>query len=279
METWLVLSNCTSLGLANCLQLQYPKVETIAIEQAVAMREPARVLQESARAARIYISPPVKRLNLIDTSKPTVDVPTFSFAGYHPDISYVKFGEELVQSPLHDYHSTICFAAFKKGYGETDVKALFVGRNYERYGYFAIWEHDRQLLERYFQDFQIDGRKLFRRWTLQGVFMYSTNHPKIKCLFDIATELLVAQELEPRVTDICPLDNLVSGPIFPVFDEIAESVGVQGSYLFKPTCSYNLLTLDEFISGSYAVYRKYESEKLLAHPESASRFNAVFNCL
>lgn len=279
METWLVLSNCHSLGLANCLQLQYPHVHIVAIEQAAAMKEPARVLQESRSAARIFISPPVKSLNLIDASKPTIDVPSFSFAGYHPDLSYVKFGEEMVQSPLHDYHSTICFAAFKKGYSETDTKALFVGRNYERCGYFAVWEQDRDLLEHYLQQFQIDGCKLFRRWTMRGPFMYSTNHPRIECLFDIATELLRSHGLEPTATSICPLDNLINGPIFPIFDEIAESLGVQGSYLFKPTLSYSLLTLDEFIGGSFAVYRRYDPQKLQPHPESKSRFSSVFNCL
>ena len=269
MQTWLVLSNCQSRGLANSLTLQYPDVHVIAIELGIARREQARVLREVNTASMIFVSHGFRRLGLLNAGSATIDLPNVTFAGYHPDLVYIQNTDNtLIKSPLGVSNSAICFAAFKKGYTVTDTQALFVGKNYERYGFLSVWEPERQKLERQFERCNIDGSKLFRRWTLGEPFMHNTIYPKIRCFFDIATELLKGQGLEPRKTNIYPMDNMVNSAIFPIYDELAESFGVRGSYLFKPIMTYNLMTLEEFIKGSFTEYLKYDVANL--SPDASS---------
>ena len=85
-------------------------------------------------------------------------------------------------------------------------------------------------LKNYFSFFKIDIAPLFRRWTMKQAFMWSTNHPRIDCLFDVATEVLKKNSIDCVGTVIRPHDNLLNGPVFPVYTELAEALGVRGSY-------------------------------------------------
>ena len=88
--------------------------------------------------------------------------------------------------------------------------------------------------------------------------MYSINHPRMVVTWGLAR--LVAKRLAgqpPVLPDYLPHDYLASGAVFPVYPEVAESLGIQGgSYRFKPQSSYRTLGLREFIAGSYEVYKQ-----------------------
>lgn len=278
MENWLVLANCQSLGLANCLQLQHLNVNVVAIEEAAFQAEKSRIHHELARSNKIFISEPYK--SLVDTTNlAAVNIPQFTFSGYHPDIIYLECNGQIVSSPMGTYHSTICFVAHKKGYSIRDTRALFSYKYYERFGYFDRWENEYEQLDNYLDFFGIDFAPLFRRWTMKQAFMWSNNHPRIDCLFDIAAEVLHNSGIDPIETQLRPHDNLLNGPVYPIYNELAEALGIKGSYLFKPILKYTFLTLDQFIRASFDIYDKQEMNSIVPLSLFEEQYETVFNNL
>ena len=78
---------------------------------------------------------------------------------------------------------------------------------------------------------------------------------------------------------VAPHDNLLNGPIFPIYPEIAESLSVPGSYAFKVPGDYRLIDLKQFIIGSFEAYRKHDPAKLEAWGPQARRLDAISESL
>ena len=217
---------------------------------------------------QLIVIPEAQGLGVVDFSiLPNVTwVPGFSFCGFHPDLSYVAHGNTAVKSPMDDYHSIIIFAAFNKGLSESETHRLFCANFYDKLGFFSIWESEKKALFESFDSVGLNIRANFVQWMRSGCFMYTTNHPRINAIYDVAN--LVAVKIKKREIINCgiiPHDNLTVAPIFPVYPEIAERYGLSpGSYFFKSFFSYRVFDLDEFIEGSFKVYRNYNSGDLRA---------------
>lgn len=80
-------------------------------------------------------------------------------------------------------------------------------------------------------------------------------------------------------THLRPHDNLLQGPCYPVYPEIADALGVKGSYLFKTGGSYRYLSLNEFINFSYDSYQGRDKDMLHVNPQSASTLEAALEVL
>ena len=86
--------------------------------------------------------------------------------------------------------------------------------------------------------------------------MYAHNHPRITVVRDIARAVLARAGIEAEYGDALPADNLANGPVYPVYPEIAERLGVEGSLLFKTGGRYRFLRLPDFIEASFTAYRE-----------------------
>jgi hypothetical protein len=278
---WLIVYNCVHVGLANCLGLLNQDLEVDAIDFSGFERGFADYRGLLDQYELIVTAPHFIENASVDFRQvgKVCALPLTAFEAYHPDLCYVRADGQILRGPMFDYHSKIVTAAYRRGIPVGQVKALFNGRNYERFGYMGIWgASKKQFLDSYAAS-GVDLSDRFAGWSREGVFMHSVNHPTIRVINDIARKLLPIGGLEPLNSDFLPQDNLKQAPVFPVYDEIAEALSVRGSYLFKVHNRYRFLSLDEFIAGSYELLSNYPVEKIEVFPMYKRAMDFIEACL
>lgn len=256
METWLVVANCQTYGLANCLKVRAPSLTIQAADMTNAKKDLPAFREALAKADRVVANPLADKalgLTLADHVAVTT-VPSLDFAAYHPDVALLTGERGFLKGPAGDYHSLILLAAVEAGLGLRDCLALFRGEIYEACGYFDLWASERDRLLQSFARHGLDLAGEMRLWGRGDAFMYTSLHPKIRCLYDLAGAVLTAAGKVPVDPGFLPPDNLATGPVYPVYPEIAEAYGVAGSLLFKPPQSYSCLTLEEFVAANLRAY-------------------------
>lgn len=204
----------------------------------------------------------------IDTiTRRAIVIPWFGFSAFHPDLAYIQSASGATeQSPLGDYHSLVCAAAFSLGLDEARTLRLFNALVFRRLGYLGRFEQDCEDLVRRFAEHGYDIAASLADWTRRGAFMMSVNHPRAYVIADIV-KLVCRTHGVGRVHDVdysgyFP-DDLAQSSIFPVYPEIARPLGIAGDYLFKAPSrphSTALLDLPEFVAGSFAAYRQTDPQ-------------------
>lgn len=256
METWLVVANCQTYGLANCLKVRAPSLTVQAADMTNAKKDLPAFREALAKADRVVANPVADKalgFPLADHVAVTL-VPSIDFTAYHPDVALLTGERGLLKGPAGDYHSLILLAAVEAGLGLRDCLALFRGEIYEACGYFDLWTPERDRMAQSFARHGLDLSRQMRLWGRGDPFMYTSLHPKIRCLYDVAGAVLTAAGKTPVDPGFLPPDNLATGPIYPVYPEIAEAYGVPGSLLFKPPQSYSCLTLEDFVAANLRAY-------------------------
>jgi hypothetical protein len=267
-KRWLVISNCQTVGLANCLSLLCPKVNIDTCDIHRFKSETEEWSKQLSDYDELIAIPKVQTLGFNDFSERSnvTYLPVLIFRGFHPDLTYVVCNDKVIKGPMDDYHSIVVFLAYKLGLSESQACQLFSARPYKKVDLPSIWETEKQTLFQSFRDHGFEITRDFIKWIRDGSFMHSVNHPKIGALYDIAK--LVAEKLGAETIAnslIRPHDNLLVGPIWPIYPEIADELALtNGSYLFKTHDSYRLFDLNEFIAGSYSSYRAYHADDLHA---------------
>ena len=280
-RNWLIVFNCTNIGLANSLKLQAPDLEVESIDFGRFRKDFAAYSRRLATFDLIVTAPHFVRNDCVDFSEvaPVRTIPVPYFDAYHPDLCYVTLDKHILKGPLGDYHSKIVTAAFKKRLSRASARALFAARHYEAFGYFERWAPARQSLLAGFSDAGLDMAQYFRTWSLRRQFMHSVNHPSIEVVYDIASSLLARESVPHERAGILPHDNLMNGPIYPVFDEIAERLGIAGSYLFKLPAQYRCIDLSRFIDDSYDFLEQHDRDAVDVHTAQRMSFQRVMEAL
>ena len=113
--------------------------------------------------------------------------------------------------------------------------------------------------------------------------MHSINHPKLFVLADLARVLLEREGIEslPDVEQYVD-DQLAEGPVWPVYPEVGQRLGVAGHYLFKRAralCSdaqpVLMLGLKDFVQESFQAFAKYRREDLICERLASSRYQEL----
>jgi len=265
---WLLLFNCQALGLANCIGMVNPEIALEYCDFPRFRKTADQYLDKLDSYDLVVTAPQFLYTDVADLSKLTnlAVLPTVYFDGYHPDLCHVHSGTALVKGPLGDYHSALAFAAYKSGLDTGDTRKLFNAKMYERLGFFGRWEEAKQQLLAGFSSHGLELSAAFTGWSRSPTaFMHSVNHPAIRCLHDIARALVRSRGLQDRAIHLLPHDNLLNGPVFPVYEEIAERYSIHGSYQFKLAGQYRHVDLDQFIRGSFDVYDQHDRANLTVH--------------
>lgn len=256
-QRWLLVYNCQVMGLANCLNLSCDQVEVEYYDPAGFRAQSSALLKRMGEFDRILVAPQLEDDLAAHVKRcPSAwIVPTITFDAYHPDLCYLMEAGKALKGPMGDYHSLIAYAAFRSGCTAQDARLLYREAVYLELGYFDRWDRARASLLDAFRHrgFALDAR--YVGWSRNEPFMYSVNHPRIHCVRDVARSILERAGLEAAYSDALPHDNLANGPIFPVYPEIASSLSVSGSYLFKRGGQYSFLRLPEFVDASFELYR------------------------
>jgi len=255
----LVVSNCQTLGLANCLSLHCDNARVEACDMWTFRKKSKYWLGRIREFDLIFGSQGPELDGIIDfTQQPKTHlIPGFHMECYHKDLTYCWQGETRVKTPLDDYHSKICLTAYLLGASVQSTVKMFDGETYRALGYLSNWERDRDSFIAMYGAYGLDVRGTFLEWARKGMIPHSVNHPTIAMLSDLAR--LMAKKAGLTLLDhaLLPHDNLANGPIFPVYPEIAIERGLStGSYRFKAVNQYITLSLGEFVRQSFERYLK-----------------------
>jgi hypothetical protein len=250
------MSNCQTVGLANCIQAQTAEIAVTALDPATFRARPMRLNARMGRFDKLLVYPGIRRevrKAKLERIAVHVELPIVTFRAYHPDLIYIFDRGRPLSGPLSHYHSAIAFACHRKGLAVADAQGYFNGAFYEACGYLDLWTSERDRLLAEFDACGLDMRSHFHDWGREHAFMYSYNHPRIGPLYDMASALLSSAGLEPQRSDLIPQDNLASSAIFAVYPEIGEALGVPGGYDFRAVGDYRLMRLREYLTRCYAL--------------------------
>ena len=278
---WLLVFNCTNIGLANSLKLLVPGLEVESIDFGRFKKDFASYAPRLDTFDLILTAPDFVNNQCVDFANvaPVQTVPIPYFDAYHPDLCYLTGTKGILKGPMGDYHSKIITAAYKKRVPKASVRALFTSSRYFEFGYLDRWEPAKAALIDGFANVGLNIDGYFRTWSVRRQFMHSVNHPAIEVVYDMARRILTREEIEYVDTRILPHDNLMNGPIYPVFDEIAERLSIQGSYLFKLPAQYRCITLDQFINASYDFLGQFDPAIINAYSTQHQSFQHVLATL
>ncbi|MFO1102505.1 MAG: WcbI family polysaccharide biosynthesis putative acetyltransferase [Methylocystis sp.] len=276
MDSWLMLGNCQVYGLAASVRLLNPKVNINAISFFDFKKDSEKNNSEIHKYSRVIVNPIFLTTDGVDLSvaRKLHVLPSIDFDAYHPDICYAYYNNSVLKGPLDSYHSMLILAAYELDVPKNKVRRIFADEIFQQCRFYDVWHLARDRMFTRFKRYNLDIIKCFVGWGRSDAFMYTTNHPKIRCLFDIARLYLIANDIEIFENDILPIDNLVNGPCYPIYPDIAERTGVRGSYLFKNT-KQQFLTLDQFIEASFHVYGQFPRDRIKIDPLFKDRYERV----
>lgn len=276
MEAWLIISNAQTLGLANSMRLLGNDIRIDHADVWTLRANLDKFSETIPTYDRVVIHPQIEH-GFCDFSaaKKLSRIPSIQFDAYHPDICFVTARRQLLNGPIGAYQSMIILAAFQLGLSVGTTRSLFRRDIFERCGFFSRWEGERKRLLESFAVHGLDISVPFRAWSRRESFMYGIDHSKARPIHDIAHLFLQQCGIKTNQTDIVPADTVMVGACFPVYPEVAETLGVEGSYMFKPHKEYKLLSLETFIEQSFAAYAKYSLEEIAPDQRFAERCDLV----
>ena len=203
----------------------------------------------------------------------TVMFPPITFAAFHPDLVFIHDTSRLngfVFGPIGPYHSALGLFGYRKGLSLEETNALFNENVFQAIGYFDVWNDGARELLEHANHYGLDLSSDFINWARRGVFMYSNVHPMSFVLHDVARRLQEKAGLKARPVNFNYYDihDLARAEIYPVYPPIAKIFGVAGGYQFKLQNHHiswtvgDFLTLPQYLSSCFNIYRKYETSAL-----------------
>lgn len=267
-----IIGNCQCESLATCLGAMTAgglQTEIYMIHEIV--RDPQRLAQVLDESNYIFAQTSLRPHLRDDQAHKVRYFPTIAFSAYHPDLTFVRGTRmggdfETVSNPLSGYHSLISLFGFMSGISLEDILTFYHPGVYSRLGYFDQWDEARRQLLAEGESSGMPLGGMFERWAKGDAFMYSSNHPTLRVMEDIARELLRRIGWTPAVDSIHSVvaDPLRAMPIWPIYPEIGARLGVRGSMLFKRHEPEASLSLRELVTSSYECFAAYERESLEA---------------
>ena len=261
-----VLGNCQVGGIADSLELisngSACRGILVSNDPRVLFDELSGYFENSENVVLMHES--VKEIiatndSLSEFARPeNVYIPSISFSAFHPDIQYVFCDGSVVKSGLDsDWNSRIMLWAYSQGLSKRETENLFREEVFQALGYFDEWERSSETLRKSFDDCGFDYGRWVRSVQRTGVFMYGINHPMQIGLSQLAVQIaekvfpnsrVVIEDLHTFTTDY------LSHIVWPVYPEIGDRLGVEGSYHWRVARKHASLT--EFIELCFSAWDK-----------------------
>lgn len=263
----LLVSNCNTEGLKNSLLFHAPQLNLDAVDINQFKKDNTPETSTLNKYDTIIgITDTFLHIKKIGSSHNAdeITLPPFTFSAFHPDICYVMSNGKIIQSKMHDYHSIIMLAAFLSDIPKEKIHSLFNKEVYDKLGYFSLWDSSMEYLKNSYSFLNIDiDEWIQKRSGYYGSFMHTMNHPKIYMLSDLAQSLLDYLEIKHHKSSEPPIpDNLVIGPSWPIYSEIALQYGFTGHYRFRPFADYRSFGLKSYIEDSINHYKTMGKESI-----------------
>lgn len=295
--TMCVLSSCQTRTLVSALRVLLPRARVFGFNVFLAKSAEDRCLIASyAESADVVFSlwlgseaDALCSSSLAAKIGTFVLVPSITFRGFHPDMTYIRTPAGNMSGPLSDYHSAIAAAAYVRGFSVTKTADLFNERMFSELKYFEAYNTSREELLVTFGQHNLNLGDALDRWERMGCFMYTINHPRRIVLCDLARCMCglagVRVELELPIEDFVE-DYMAFDNVFPVYPQIAARLGFRGGFRFKAsqympqrrdcaaTAAY-VWDLEGFISAAFNSYRQYDTRYFRENPAIEATLNST----
>lgn len=266
-----ILGNCQVGGIADALELLS---NGSAVEGVLVSNDPATLLGELSEQFKnqenmILMHESVRQIIAVNEllsefARPgIIYIPTISFAAFHPDIQYAFVNGAVVKSGLDsDWNSRLMLWAYFNKLSEKNTEKLFRENTFEALGYFEEWDNSTNTLRKSFDECGFDYGRWIRSVQRTGVFMYGINHPMQIGLSQLAIQ--IAEKVFPNshveIEDLHTFTtDYLSHIVWPVYPEIGDQLGVEGSYHWRVARKHASLT--EFIELCFSTWDKMKLRK------------------
>jgi hypothetical protein len=263
-ERWILLSNCQTLSLGRAITAL---AETVDCDTCDAWQMAGRLEADPDYFRRYDFMLLLSNLRDFpgfpaDRLPPHMDIPCFSFSGYHPDCCYVSAdGNHITDGVIGPYHSMIALAGFKEQITPAATARFFSDPIYDQAGYYGLWEEQRAQRTRGFANAGYDISGIFRKAGRGRSFMHTIDHPDIVLMMEMAK--VVLRKLDrPHHADAPPPVDVLANVSWPVYPEIGERLGVAGAYRFRPIDQYITLDLNEYLEEAFATFGRWDRSQL-----------------
>jgi hypothetical protein len=258
-----VVGSCQALPLARCLSLMNPAFQ---VERFPLFSD----LSDIAGDDDVVFRQRDSRTLTHESQRPNEFLyPRIWFKAFHPDAAPVFAQWGPVLPPLGEETSSLAVYGWKRGFSVAQTMRLFAEPVYERLGFFDCWHAAKQALLDEGNVVGMPFDAVFARLERSGCFMRTPAHPALIVLAEIARALVRRAGLATTLDN--PEDYLddpfLRYSVWPVYPEIAERLGLPGSYVFKPfepTAPIPpLFDLEQFITRSFAAFALVSPDDLL----------------
>lgn len=266
-----ILANHQHAGLAAALRALLPaaKIDDFNLANLITDSSARRLASETVAVADHIVSHdaaaqfgPLSTAALRSARRPLHLLPAFRFSGFHPDGLTIPLDGRELQGPTGLLHSRIAVASYMAGLSVSDAAGLYNRLVFARLGYFGIFEAQRARLIKTFAVYGYDVAPFFEGWIKPGCFMFDATRPRMRVLLDIGRLLCNRMGINPAdgVSEATVQNPLASAPMQPLFADIAARIGVTPEGSFRGAAAAGtrppLLSLDDFIAASFAVYKR-----------------------
>jgi hypothetical protein len=260
-----VIGNCQAAPLAHCLRKANPKLE-VSVILATGLMNPAarRQVKERLHSADVILAQPggggkFGSAALTAKFKNVLLYPKMTFYGFHPDFIFLRSADgKLVRSACGLYHSKIVAVAFSMGLTEARADKLLNAFVFSRFGYFAKFAPWKRIFLDRAAAIGYDLAADFDAWLKSGAFMHTLNHPTVRVLASVASQIMRKAGIEQIHSPAEAYDPLARATQLPVYTEIARTIGVEAIPGFRvPSRDRRALreiSLREFVTESFRIY-------------------------
>lgn len=286
-----ILANHQHAGLAAALRALLPaaKIDDFNLANLVTDGPPRRLAVACVGAADHIISHDaaaqfgkLSTASLRAARRPVQLLPAFRFSGFHPDIVTITLDGREILGPTGPLHSRIAAAAYMAGLSASDTASLYSRLVFARLGYFDAFDAQRATLIRTFAVYGYDLAPLFDGWMKPGCFMFDATRPRMRVLLDLGRRLCERMCIDPAAgaSEATVQNPLAGAPMQPLFADIAARIGVSPEGSFRGVAASGtrppLLSLDDFIAASFAVYKRVPLAALRATPGMSAALEALY---
>jgi hypothetical protein len=213
-----------------------------------------------------------------------VRVPKIVFPAFHPDIIYAVDSEQRrIQCLNADYHSALCLWGWKNGLSPEHTIVLFSERTFYELGYLHTWDSSCLALQTRFKEARLDFSTFWRKVKRLGAFMYSSNHPKVEVICEVAKQIAVKLGAAESIYDE-PIQDLLTETLdairWPIYPPIAHQLGLKGSFQWKIRKD-KFLSLEQYVHSAFDSYERTlrGRDEAFFHSDGYEEFNKTLQKL
>ncbi|HVB06411.1 MAG TPA: WcbI family polysaccharide biosynthesis putative acetyltransferase [Acidimicrobiales bacterium] len=278
-----IVGNCQVRPLADALRMLFPGDLVIEIASWDFDEEYTAKATAYLRSLDVQI-----RMPLVDSplsqemigeapGQQLVEIPSFTFSAFHPDMVYALAADGDLFRGEADYHSAIGLWAWKQGASAEQASQLFRDDLLVALGYDEYWDVSVDAARETFEASDLDFAPFWANVHRSGVFMHTINHPNLLGVAAFAKSIAARigastdvwdYPLTRYLTDYCP------SAVWPVFPLVGRRLGVPGAWHWRLQ-ERQYLSVAEYLEAAYGAYAGVDPSSVTCHRLGDGRYDEV----